>query len=133
MGAGKQAVINAKQMVAKVEKIGKSLGLNVTKNVHAGKTLWATDRRIKVVLEHASTRGKTKKARVGIDCICQDGPGTANVKFFGKMEDTKKYPMKGILVYAGPGFKPAFEGVMDSRGAIPLSQLKQWLETYYNI
>lgn len=120
-------------MEKKVAKLGKAMGLRVTRNVPAGKTLWSTDRRIKVVLEHASTRGKTKRAQVGIDCICQHGNGTAHVKFFGKEEDTRHYPMKGIIVYAGKGFKPEFRGVMESRGAIPLDNLRAWLKTFFNM
>jgi len=133
MAAGKQAVVNAQQMVKEVEKIGKSLGLKVEKRVKAGRTIWATDRNIKVVVEHASTRGKTKKSRVGIDCICQHGSGTAYHKFFSKAADIKKWPMDGIITYTGDGFTQEFKGVMDSYGSVPLNNLEQWLKTYYNM
>ena len=41
--------------------------------------------------------------------------------------------MKGIIVYGGAGFKPEFRGIMESRRAIPLESLKQWLKTFFNM
>lgn len=133
MGAGATAVANAKAMIDEVARIGTKLGLVVTKNVEAGQTIWATDRRIKVVLQHESTRGKTKKERLGVECIHQDGPGTANQKFFAKVEDVKHWPLKGVVVYDGHGFKTEFQGVMDTYGAIKLGNFEKWLRAFFNL
>jgi len=135
MSAGRKAIRNANQMIAEVERIGISLGLRVSKRVPAGKTVWATARRIKLVLELLTPAGRarTKHSRVGIECICQDGPGTANQKFFAKIEDVVHWPMNGVVTYDGAGFKEEFRGVMDTYGAIPLEELEKWLRTFFNL
>ena len=132
MGAGKTAVVNAKQLVKEVCDIAASLKLVAKERVPAGRTVWATDRRIKVVLEYAPNKKKEPR-RLGVECFCQDGPGTANQKFFAKVEDTKHWPMDGVVVYGGKGFSPEFEGVMNTYGAVPLEGLKTWLKTYFNM
>lgn len=133
MAPGKKGPKHAEKMIDEIERIGKSLGLSARRNVPAGKTVWTTARKIKIVLESTSARNKSKKSQVGMDCIYQEKGGTAYVKFFAKAEDVKEYPMRGIVVYAGPSFGAAFEGVMNSRGALPLNQLKSWLKEFFNL
>jgi hypothetical protein len=78
-------------MIKQVSSIGKSLGLSVKHNVAAGETIWATKRRIKVVLSR-EVAGRSKQT-LGIDCFCQEGAGTANQKAFAKLLDVKEYPI----------------------------------------
>jgi len=131
MGAGAKAVTHHERMKRKVERLGHSLGLNADKNVKAGMSIWAERRRINVVLSKKGDNGDIKK--VGISCMCQDGSGTANVKFFGKREDIDHWPMKGVLVYEGDGFKTEFKGTMSGRGALDYAELEPWLKEYFDI
>ena len=128
MGAGKTAVDNHKALCGAVKTLGEELSLRVYTKFKAGQTIWGTKRKIDVVL--SNTDG-TKK--LGVSCFSQDGSGTAYIKFFGKLDDTKKYPIRGIIVYSGPGFKDKFRGIMNNYGAIPFEDLDKWARTFFNI
>jgi len=130
MGAGKKATVNAAKMAAKVVALGKRLGLQVEKNVPSGHTVWATPRKIKVVLSSITTSGKIS---LGVECFCQDGGGTANQKAFAKFADVEKWPLPGVIVYDGPGLKAGFRGVLDTHGAIPLGKLEQRIRQHFGM
>lgn len=131
MGAGITAVINSKKMVQVICELGQKLGLDVRKNVKAGETIWTTERRVKIVLKR-EVEGQPKKI-LGVDCVCQHGPGTAYVKAPTKLMDIKQYPFPGVLVYTGPGIPEKFKGVLSSFGAVALENFETWLRQFFNI
>jgi hypothetical protein len=130
MGAGRNAVRTANELIDVVGSTGRELGLDVAYSVPSGETVWATKRRIKVVLSKG--KGPFRKS-LGVECFCQDGPGTANQKAFAKIEDIKHWPIPGVLVFAGPGLSAGFCGVLVSLGAIPLKDLEERVRTHFNL
>jgi len=118
-------------MVKKICSLGKSLGLAVYQNVKQGRTIWATDRRVKIVFTHQGE--KVNRRSLGIDVITQEGPGSANIKAFGKLLDVKSWPIQGVLVYGGSAFSKEFRGVLETHGALPIEDLETYVRTYFNL
>lgn len=114
-------------MVRRIEALATKLGLQVEKNVKHGTTVWASVRKIKIVLSN----GEHKK--LGIDCFCQWGSGTAYLKYFAKELDVKEYQFKGIVAWEGSGFPQPFVGVLKSRGAIHMEDIESYIKTHFGI
>jgi hypothetical protein len=132
MGAGAKAIRNAKILQNDIVELGLAMGLDVAFNVPMGRTIWDTDRKIDVVFSQTVGGGMVAK-RLGIECIFQDGPGTAKYKVLAKMEDTKRWPIEGIVVFDGPGFGKSVEAVMSFAGAVRFSDLAQWVKFYFDL
>jgi len=132
MGAGAKAVMNEKVLQDQVGKIGQHLGLKVAYNSRAGKTIWGTLRKIDVLLT-LTDRNDMPLKRLGIECISQEGGGTAKYKVVAKHEDMKHWPVDNVLVYGGDGFGDKVEAVMDYMGSVPVEDLEQHLRYYFGL
>jgi hypothetical protein len=119
-----------------ITRIVSDLGIANKPRAELGTTIDRTSRILPLLLTD-----DTGKKRLAVNCMWQDGSGSANKKFHGHMEDLdmlRIYPRPGIaadglMVFAGAGFPPEFYGVMIAKGAIPLRDLRQRLKKYFSI
>lgn len=132
MGAGATAVKNAKMLQEHIARLGKALGLETKLNVSAGQTIWGTDRKVDVVFSQLVGGGMVAR-RLGVDCIFQEGGGTAKYKVTAKFEDVERWPVKGLVVYSGEGFGERVEAVMSYMGAVHVNDLQQYLRFYFDL
>lgn len=128
--AGKaKAVSNGNELKDEVARPGESLGLKVQKEVKVGRRIWGARRSIDVVLTHPQTR-----ARIGIECKFQAGGGSAEEKIPSTLEDIQAWPIKGIVVIAGPGFSENMRGYLVSTGSVvDLEDLEDWLKLFFGL
>lgn len=116
-------------LVSRVGKGAMLLGLDVQKNVRMGQTIWGAARKVDFLLTHVET-----SERVGIDCRFQASSGTAYEKIPLTLDDIANWPVTGLVVFAGPGFSPAFKIFLRSRGnAIEYQELDLWLRFYFGL
>jgi len=127
MAPKKKGTDHAKALAARIVKMGEDMGLYSREGVPHGQTVWAADRKIKVVLTDKEGR------QLGIDCFCQEGGGSAYLKYFAKELDVKEYQFKGIVVWKGAGFPKPFQGVLRSRGAVHIDDLPNYIRTHFSL
>ncbi|MDX9971477.1 MAG: hypothetical protein RBU21_00665 [FCB group bacterium] len=110
-------------------KIAENLGLEVRTEVPVGRRIWGAKRRIDVVLKDPSTR-KT----LGIECKYQSVPGTAEEKLPAVLKDIAAWPIRGIVVFSGPGFSENMKSYLHSSGlAVELIDLEEWIKLYFGL
>jgi hypothetical protein len=123
------AVSNGEELKRAVAALGKSLGLDAETEVKVGRRIWGAKRHIDVVLTHPETR-----LRLGIECKYQGGGGTAEEKIPATLEDIQAWPIKGIVVIAGPGFSENMRGYLTSTGnVVDFEDLADWLKLYFGL
>ena len=110
-------------------RIAGSLGLKTETEVKVGRRIWGAKRRIDVVLTDINTGLK-----LGIECKYQGGSGSAEEKIPSTIEDIKAWPIKGIVVIAGPGFSENMRGYLISTGiVVDFEDLEDWLRLYFSL
>lgn len=128
--AGKgTAVQNGNELKRIVVELGKDLGLETADEVKVGRRIWGAVRNIDVVLTHPITR-----QRIGIECKYQGAKGTVEEKVQATLEDIRAWPIKGLVVIAGPGFSPNMRGYLISTGnVVDLEDLSDWLRLFFGL
>ncbi|MCC6142482.1 MAG: hypothetical protein IT368_01625 [Candidatus Hydrogenedentes bacterium] len=123
------AVHSGAQLRDEVAALGVELGLKVECEVYVGRRIWGARRRIDVVLKHPETR-----VSLGVECKYQGTAGTAEEKLPATISDIKTWPIRGIVVFAGPGFSINMVSFLLSTGmAVELPDLRKWLELYFGL
>jgi hypothetical protein len=129
MAGGAKAVDSGKALRDSVAALGKGLGLDVEVEVAVGRRLWGAQRRIDVVLRHPATR-----LTLGVECKWQGTPGTAEEKIPATIDDIRPWPIRGIVVFSGPGFSSNMAAYLQSTGmAVQLEDLQSWLRLYFGL
>lgn len=123
------AVKNGNELKRLVVEIGASLNLNAATEVKVGRRIWGAVRNIDVVLTDPITR-----QRIGLECKYQGSTGTAEEKIQATLEDIRAWPIKGLVVIAGPGFSQNMRGYLISTGnVVDLEDLADWLRLYFGL
>ncbi len=129
MSGRSTAVENGEDLKRTVAELGKELGLEVRSEARVGRRIWGAQRRIDVVMTHPKTR-----MRLGVECKYQGVTGTAEEKIPATIRDIEAWPIKGIIVIAGPGFSSNMRGFLDSTGVVvDLDDLEDWLKLYFGL
>ena len=124
-----QAVSSGKDLEDRIAYLGKNLGLIVQRQVNVGKRLWGAKRQIDVILTHPDTR-----QRIGLECKYQGGPGSADEKIPLTVQDIMSWPMRGLVIFDGPGLSDHMRGYLLSTGmAVELEDLEIWLRLYFGL
>ena len=127
MVGGAAAVDSGKTLQRAVVAIVEGLGLEAKQEVTVGRRIWGPQRRIDVVVRDPGSR-----TTLGIECKWQGSKGTAEEKIPATIEDIRAWPIRGLVVYDGPGFSPNMESYLISTGkAVRLDELAQWLKLYF--
>ncbi len=125
-GRGKAVETGAELQRAVIE-LGERLGLDVEKEVIVGKRLWGASRKIDVVLKESHSR-----TILGIECKAQKSAGTAEQKIAATIQDMEAWPIRGLIVYSGPGFSDQMKAFLLASGkAIEFDDLEAWLKLYF--
>ncbi len=123
------AISNGEELKKAVVALSKNLGLEAETEVKVGRRIWGAKRHIDVVLTYSETR-----LRLGIECKYQGGGGTAEEKIPATLEDIQAWPIRGIVVIAGPGFSENMRGYLFSTGnVVDLEDLEDWLKLYFGL
>lgn len=122
------AVANGRQLQSTVEDMAGQLGLQVQREVRAGRRLWGKERRIDLVLTHPVS-GK----RLGVECKFQAGSGSADEKVPATISDIATWPIEGIVVFAGAGFERTKSYLYATGRAVEVSDLEDWLRLYFGL
>jgi hypothetical protein len=123
-----QAVTNGEELKRSVMEAGRALGLQTEDEVKVGRRIWGARRFIDVVLTNASG------LKLGLECKYQGTGGSAEEKIPATIEDIKAWPIRGLVVFDGPGFSPNMMGFLISTGmAIEFADLEDWLRLYFSI
>jgi len=127
MTGGSVAVNGGRELQDAVVALGERLGLEAAVEVKVGRRVWGAKRHIDVVLSHPASR-----LRLGIECKFQKDAGTAEEKIAATIEDIKAWPIKGIIVIAGPGFSENMRGYLLSSGIVlDFEDLEDWLKLFF--
>ena len=128
--AGKgTAVKNGNELKRVVVETGASLGLVASTEVKVGRRIWGAVRNIDVVLTDPLTR-----QRIGLECKYQGSTGSAEEKVQATLEDIRAWPIRGLVVIAGPGFSQNMRGYLISTGSvIDIQDLSDWLRLYFGL
>jgi hypothetical protein len=109
--------------------LAKSLGLEAKEEYRVGRRLWGAGRRIDVVLRYPPT-GKI----LGIECKFQERSGTTEEKIPTTILDIEAWPIKGIVVFDGPGFTENMRSYLISTGkCVAFEDLESWLRLYFGL
>ena len=122
------AVSNGRQLQDAVEALGNALGLDIKREVRAGRRLWGKERRIDLVLTHLRS-GK----RLGVECKFQAGSGSADEKVPATISDIATWPIEGIVVFSGAGFDRTKSYLYATGRAVELVDLEDWLRLYFGL
>ncbi|MFC1584282.1 PD-(D/E)XK nuclease superfamily protein [Fibrobacterota bacterium] len=129
MAGRMKAVKNGEELQRVVVDLAEDLGLKAEIEVKVGRRIWGAKRRIDVVLTDTRTGMK-----LGIECKYQGASGTAEEKIPSTIQDIKAWPIKGIVVIAGPGFSDNMRGFLISTGiVVDFEDLKDWLRLYFSL
>lgn len=121
------AVKNGNELRDLVGELGASLGLGVRIEVAVGRRIWGAKRRIDVVLHEPTTR-----LSLGLECKFQGVAGSAEEKIPATIEDIRSWPIRGLVVFSGPGFTENMKSYLLSTGmAVELEDLEDWLRLYF--
>ncbi|MGQ9556179.1 MAG: PD-(D/E)XK nuclease superfamily protein [Anaerolineae bacterium] len=123
------AVTNGRELEKAVADLGRKLELDVRTSAKVGKRIWGAQRHIDVVLTHPTTR-----VRLGLECKYQESAGTVEEKISSTLEDIKAWPIKGLVVIAGPGFSANMRGYLTSTGlVVDFEDLEEWLRMFFGL
>jgi hypothetical protein len=129
MSGGAEAVASGQSLENEVVRVAASLGLRVETQVRVGRRIWGAVRKIDVVLKDPTTR-----VSLGIECKFQKTSGTAEEKIHATIRDMDAWPIRGIVVYSGPGFSENMKAFLLSTGkAVDLEDLETWLRLYFGL
>jgi acyl-CoA synthetase (NDP forming) len=129
MPGREKAPASGRELERTVEELARRLGLEVRRQVSAGRRIWGKRREIDLVVRHPET-----KRVLGIECKAQSTPGTAEEKIIATVRDIEHWPIPGIVVVSGEGFSQEILGYLMSTGrAVHLDDLEEWLRLYFGI
>ncbi len=112
-----------------VVKVAVDLGFHADIEVKIGRRIWGAKRSIDVVLRHPDSH-----MSLGVECKWQGVSGSAEENIPATINDIEAWPIRGIVVFDGPGFSDNIRGYLLSTGkAIQLMDLKTWLELYFGV
>ncbi len=127
-----QAVTNGQELQKAVMATAAALGLGVAAEVKVGRRIWGAQRYIDVVVTEPSAFGGKRK--LGLECKYQGTAGTAEEKIPATLSDIKAWPIRGLVVFAGPGFSHNMRGYLISTGAaVEFDDLADWLKLYFSV
>lgn len=123
------AVTSGESLKREVVRKAKALGLEARTEVKVARRIWGARRSIDVVLTHPKSG-----LRLGIECKYQGTPGTTEEKVPTTLEDIRAWPIKGIVVIAGPGFSDNMKAFLIGSGSVvELDDLEDWLRLYFGL
>lgn len=123
------AVANGSELKLAVAALGTDLGLEARTEVKVGRRIWGAKRYIDVVLTLPATR-----LRLGVECKYQGVGGSVEEKIPATLRDIESWPIRGIVVIAGPGFSTNMLGYLISTGmVVELEDLSDWLRLYFGL
>lgn len=129
MPGGAAAVSSGSGLRQTVVYLGERLGLEVRIEVRVGRRVWGAVRYIDVVLTHPTTR-----LALGVECKFQATSGSAEEKIAAVLNDIAAWPIRGIVVIAGPGFSANMRGYLLSTGKVlDLADLGDWLALFFGL
>ena len=112
-----------------MHQIGERLNLEVRCQVHVGRRIWGSERKIDILLRDRKT-GK----RLGIECKYQKSGGSAEEKIPAIIQDIEAWPIDGLVVVHGEGFKENMKSFLLSTGkAVYLEDLEVWLKLFFDL
>ena len=124
-----QAVNNGQELQKAVAEAAHALGLKSELEVKVGRRIWGAQRFIDVVLTDPQS-----KRKLGLECKYQGTTGTAEEKIPATIEDIKAWPIRGLVVFDGPGFSENMRGWLLSAGqAVEFADLPDWLRLYFAV
>lgn len=127
-GRGK-AVATGTRLRKKVVELVRRLGLDAREEVKVGRRLWGSQRHIDVVATDPDTRRS-----IGLECKYQSKRGTAEEKIPALVSDIEAWPIRGLVVFDGPGFSPNMVNYLDSTGvAVRFKELEDWLKLFFGL
>ena len=123
------AVTNGDTLKRAVVAVAGELGLEASTEVKVARRIWGSRRSIDVVVTHPDS-----KLRLGIECKYQATVGTAEEKVPATLDDIKAWPIRGIVVIAGPGFSENMKAFLIASGnVVELDDLEDWLRLYFGL
>ena len=123
------AVSSGDQLVNEVVALGQGLGLETHTQFKMGRRIWGAERKIDVVLTHATAR-----RRLGVECKYQGVQGSAEEKIPSTIQDIDAWPIKGIVVFAGEGLSANMRAFLLASGkAVHLEDLKAYLQLFFGL
>lgn len=123
------AVTNGDELKQGVIATAAGLGLLAEPEVKVGRRIWGAKRFIDVVLTRRETGLK-----LGVECKYQSVGGSAEEKIPAILADIRAWPVRGLVVYDGPGFSENMKGYLVSTGrAVEFADLGDWLRLYFSI
>jgi len=129
MSGKRKAVASGHDLRDKVVAIGEKLQLDVRTEVKVGKRLWGASRLIDVVMTD-----KTTRKALGIECKFQEGGGSVDEKIPTTINDIGAWPISGIVVLGGKGFREHLRSYLYSTGkAVDIEDLDDWLKLYFGL
>lgn len=129
MAGGATAVTNGQSLQDKVCEIARGLGLSVTTQVPVGRRIWGAERRIDVILTD-----RVSRRSLGVECKYQGSRGSAEEKIPAVLDDMNFWPIRGMLVFAGPGFSRNLRQFLYSSGkAVELDDFENWVRLYFGL
>ena len=129
MSGRETAVLSGQSLEEKVAALAQSLGLESRREYRAGRRLWGSERRIDVIL-----RDKATRKVLGVECKCQNTPGSAEEKIPSTIKDIEAWPIPGLVVFDGPGFSENMRQYLLSTGkAVELADLENHLRLFFGL
>lgn len=129
MAGRAKAVSTGLELRRAVAALGEELGLEVREEVQVGRRIWGAKRRIDVVLKDRESR-----LSLGIECKYQGETGSAEEKIPATISDIAAWPIRGIVVFDGPGFSPNMRSYLFSTGkAVQFPDLREWLGLFFGV
>jgi hypothetical protein len=124
-----KAVSNGEDLKNSVALLGESIGLLAETEVKVGRRIWGAKRFIDVVLTHPQTR-----LRIGLECKFQGTGGSAEEKIPATIDNIRVWPIRGIVVIAGPGFSANMRAYLVSTGVVvEFEDLQEWLRMFFGL
>lgn len=123
------AVASGKELRDAVASLARGLGLDADVEVRVGRRIWGARRVIDVVVKDPASR-----VSLGIECKYQGVSGSAEEKIPATVQDIKAWPIRGLVVFDGPGFTANMRIFLLSTGlAVEFEDLETWLRLYFGL
>lgn len=120
-------VDSRKELIQEVVGWAEAIGLTAERNINIGRTIWGANRKIDVLISEPNTG-----ERLGVICRYQEASGTTYEKIPADADDIRAWPIRGIVVFAGPGFAGEISAFLRATGvAISLDELDVWARLFF--
>ena len=129
MTGGRRAVATGQQLRDAVAELAAGLDLEVKTEVHVGRRIWGSKRKIDLVLTHPLSR-----RALGLECKYQEKTGSADEKIPATILDIAAWPIPGLVVFHGQGFSENMRSYLHSTGkAVEFQDLEDWLRLFFGV